>query len=692
MKKYKKFISIFIIAFISGISISNEQTKFEDVRKALQEVAYSYYMRGKDIQYNSHKVHYFSPEEATSQNINYLVCSGFTRNVYRELLNITIPAATANLLAYSKENVGSPEVALYAHINENKQVEMKIYSPNEPNKLKTFINPSLKDIIPLVQVGDVLTYTGHTFLIYDVEKDSTGKVTDAIIMESGHGRGKAYVNSKIAKKVKLSNGGDFAGPNHFLYLNAQLNPNFKEGRVQGSVGLSRLSTYKNWVNIKDPKLRRSEYSILRFIQKDSNDNAILKYKTIYPDQPNVFLNDQHIVLPKKNIDRYKKFNHLYIEKTVSANNNNIVELKDILKYKIVIKNCGSKMYSYNLVVYENLPKYVTFLDHEENNAILSFNQEPEHKRLKWDLGKLKKGQEFIIYYTVKVTSGKPGDIIESTGLVGNIPSSIVRNTIGVNLDANKMNLIKTKFEKLRLKKKYNGKKLINEIYKEALNYDMKLDEFDITKLIFNTKLDSTNYKTIFLNQQNPFYKAVLNKCWSTLTSVNHAFIKDGEKVAIYDLKRFRDYQDPERRRHHINPKTFKTGDILIYRNHNDAVYSAVKGKLNKTYITYENGEYAYIYIEGKGFVGYNLGDDGKENTKDDRNDFNAKYYTDNNLILYPLSTKPSNEELENANIQSLFSKDYYVILRPSLAFNFGNASANQNKLLINSIKNKIKFK
>ena len=37
--------------------------------------------------YNSLKVNWFSPEEATSQNINYLVCSGFTRNVYRELLN-----------------------------------------------------------------------------------------------------------------------------------------------------------------------------------------------------------------------------------------------------------------------------------------------------------------------------------------------------------------------------------------------------------------------------------------------------------------------------------------------------------------------------------------------------------------------------------------------------------------------------
>ena len=112
------------------------------------------------------------------------------------------------------------------------------------------------------------------------------------------------------------------------------------------------------------------------------------------------------------------------------------------------------MYQYNLIVYENLPQYVTFLEHYENNIIISFNQEEKYRRLKWDLGKLKKGQEFIINYLVKITSGKPGDVIES-----------------------------------------------NEIYKEALNYDMKFDEFDITNLINNTKLSSKIYQSIFLNQK-----------------------------------------------------------------------------------------------------------------------------------------------------------------------------------------------
>ena len=339
MKEYNKLSSIFIITFIFLVNISYEQyIKVEDVRKALQEVAYSYYMRGKNIQYNAPKVHIFSPEEATSQNINFMVCSGFTKNVYRELLNISLPMPTGSLLSYSKENVGSPEVVAYSHVNEKKEVEMKIYSPNQLNSIKTLINPSIKDIIPLVQVGDILCYTGHTFLIYDIEKDSTGKVIDAIIMESGFGIGRAYANSKISvERFKLSNGNEYAGSCNFLYLNSKLNTDFKEGRVQGSIGLNRLSTYKNWVNINNTKLRKDEYCILRFIQKDSDGNAILKYKANNKSVPN------------------------------------IVELKDILNYKIVIKNFGNKMYNYNLIVYENLPKYVTFLDHQENNAIISFN-------------------------------------------------------------------------------------------------------------------------------------------------------------------------------------------------------------------------------------------------------------------------------------------------------------------------------
>ena len=684
------FICYFSLIFITKISYEIYPT-YEEVLMALKEISYAYYMRGKNIQYNTHKVNWFSPEDATAQNQRYLVCSGFTRNVYRELLNITIPLGTISLLNYTRDNVGSPEVIAYSHINNNNEVEMKLYSPKENNKLKTMINPSLKDIIHLVRIGDILTYTGHTFLIYDVIKDNKGKVVDAIIMESGYGRGKAYVNTKITKLVRQPNGQDTPGAKHSLFLNNKLNPDFKEGLVQGTVGLNRLSTHKIWLNLNNTKLCKEEYSILRFIQNNSDGNAVLKYKATNPKEINQIKNNEIISLSKKNLDRIMKFKRIYIEKTVNAINNNIVEKGDILNYKIIIKNCGDKMYKKDLIIIENLSPYVTYLDHSENNnLIISFVTDLKNRKLKWNIGKLKKGQEFIINYTVKITSGKSRDIIESTGLVGNIPSSIIRNVIGINLDKNKMNLIKTKFDKL--KRKYKGKKLINEIYREAFNYNMRFDEFDITKLIIHTKLYSSGSKTFYLNKINPFYDAVLNKYWSTLATVKYDFFKNGKEVNLYDLKHFRDYTDPERRQDYIYPETLKTGDILIYKNNQDISYTVNKNnKFIENIITYEEGEYAYIYIEGKGFVGVNIGDDGKVNTKDDRNEFNAKYYKDNKLELYPLSENSTNKTLEDVNMQTLFGKDYYVILRPSLCFDFQQNNQNKNNLFINSIKNRIKL-
>lgn len=287
----------------------------EEVHRAIQELAYSYYMRGKNIQYNSMKVHFFSPEEATCHNVNYLTCSRLARNIYHELFGITLPTPTEQLIKYSRENIGSPEVIAYSHINSEKNVEMKVYSPEEPNKYKTLINPSVKDIIPLVDVGDVLCYTGHTILIYKIEKDEKGIVKDVIIIESIHGKGKAYVNSKIANRVKLPKGGEFAGPNHFLYLNEKMNSNFEEGLLQGSIGLKKLSKYKHWVNLNNAE-RKDEYSIMRFVHKDSNGNAILKFNANDLIQTNQILSDGIVILSENQLDRARKYNHLFIEKTV----------------------------------------------------------------------------------------------------------------------------------------------------------------------------------------------------------------------------------------------------------------------------------------------------------------------------------------------------------------------------------------
>ena len=146
-----------------------------------------------------------------------------------------------------------------------------------------------------------------------------------------------------------------------------------------------------------------------------------------------------INLSKKNIDRTNKYSHLYIEKIVNKFNEGIVEIDVILDYKIIIKNKSNKDYKYDLIVTEKLSQYVAYESHYESKKIVSFNYEINNNTLIWNIGKLIKGEEVIISYSVKITSGNFGDIIENIGFVGNIPSSTVKNKIGINLDNKKKN-------------------------------------------------------------------------------------------------------------------------------------------------------------------------------------------------------------------------------------------------------------
>ena len=511
-------------------------------------------------------------------------------------------------------------------------------------------------------------------------------IIDAILLESTSYNNN-YINSKISGKVTLSSGRTFGSYLDYLFLDSTNNSDFKEGLEQGTVIMRKLSIYSYWANINNTKLSQNEYSILRFIQKDSKGNAILKYKAKDRSNkrlPNVLYNNDMIYLSKKNIDRINKFSHLYIEKIVNKFNEGIVEIDDILVYKIIIKNKSDKDYKYDLIITEKLSQYVTYKSHSETKTIISFNYEINNKTLIWNIGKLSKGEEVIISYSVKITSGSFGDIIENIGFVGNIPSSNVKNKIGINLDNKKKELIKKNYDKL--KNKYKGKKLINEIYKKSFDKDIKFDEFDITKLIINTELNSTSLSTIYLNINNTFYGAVLNKYWSTLAKTKYSYT-NGEEVDIYDLKTFWYYINPERRQDFIYLETFQTGDILIYINNNDIIYNVDKNKkLFKQYITYENGEYSFIFIEGQGFIGVNLGTE-KNNYIDKRNEFNSKYYKDNNINIIKRLKDNSDEFLEMVNLQTLFGKDYYVILRPSLCFElkYDNNSANSTIIILSII-------
>ena len=453
----------------------------------------------------------------------------------------------------------------------------------------------------------------------------------------------------------------------YLYFNGKLNSNFEEGTIK----MGKLSEQFAWANI-NTKYKSSQYAILRFVQGDSEKNAVLKYENIYDYNKGNYTYNQKINLNYNNLDRINKFNHIYIAKTVDEMNNAVVEVGDILNYRIIIRNSGDKDYRDDIIVTEIISQYAEYQEHTGNKQIISFQKDTKNNKLIWNIGKLHKGDEFIITYKIKVIKGNTNDVIVSTGFVGNIRSTTVKNFIGKNLKESQKNLIKKNYE--NLKNSYNGPDLINEIYKQSFGIDIKLNKFNITNLITNNDKESRSQATISLNASDDYYMGVLSNYWSSLATMKYQYPGNEEEVNIYFIKEFEYFYNMptyhKRRKDYIYPQHFKTGDILIYRNSNDSTYSIQNNKAVKWNISYEDGEYYFIYIEGKGFVGVNYGNDGIPNTKEDRNDFNAKYYHDNNLKLLNNLENPSDEILELANLQTLLAKDYYVILRPSLLYNF----------------------
>ena len=661
MNYIKKNIMLIIIllVFIFGLiklininpsySATSDKISMDDMYKTIKEVMYSYYMRGPRIQYNSLKVNYFTPESATNQDTNYMVCSGFTRNVYYELLGIKIPAATADLLDYTEKNFGNKEVILFGK-RENGKNKIQVYDEKE-KKYISFENPTINKIIPYLKIGDVLTYSGHTLMIYDYVYDSNGNVIDLYTMESGHGNSNYQVKTKISPKTTVSSSIAFGSGNHMLYHNSRNNTNYSEGLKEGSLHLSKITLVSNWKELQ--KCTKARYSVLRFINENKDGYAGLYYLSSSKDYKG-----ESITLPSNTIDRFK-YSKLFIEKTVDVNANDVVSKGDNLTYTINIKNNSNNKYSNDLIVVENVPEHTTYKSYTISKSSIKLSK--NNNKLTWNLGKLSSGEEITITYTISISDNCMNCEIDASGKVGNIPTS-VKNTIGYNLSNNEQTNIIQKYNDL--KNKYTGKKLINEIYKQALGYNLNFDKFDIKKLINNSKTNSSSNTSIGIKSDSYYEHMILNKYYSTIKYVKYTY--NSEPLYYFDLKWWKPYTDPLRRADTIYAENFKTGDILVYLNKNDYVYdSASSSKIN---VTNENGEYAYIFIKDYGFVGVNLGSDSNSNI-DDRNSFNHKYYSDNNLTLYTNPNEKNNDVLEFMNYQTLFGKDYYVILRPSLLMN-----------------------
>ena len=722
-------------------------TTFE---KAFQEVAYAYYMRWPYMHYNSAK--WFSdilpPEESTSQDYHYMTCTPYIMNVYKELLGIVLTPADAHYVYYAKDYVGKrPEVIWYGE--KSGKILYWWDGTTTYESWHNMENPTQSYIISQLKIGDILHYDGHVMLVYDYVYDSSGNIDDVYLLHSWQANYITYTKTDHTTReyyytTGLNASGDVIYQSHNLKRGlspwSKLWYNYRDrrwvhedSRIEGTVILQTLKEKADLDGTLSFSWNyKNNYVILRFVDDTKGEwSGLLNFdgQWTWWDNPNDTLNKfiystflglgiQHTEnnTPINYSDSVKsrlKYSKLYIEKTVDKKDNNIVEPWDELTYKIIIKNESKWNYENNLIVKENINT-----DLVENLSLYSYTKNwiqaneiqllNNGNLLQWNIWKLNSGDEVIIEYKVKVKTWHIGDIIESTGLVDNIPSWIIKNKIWRNLKGQDSSLIAEKYEVLK-EKNYTGKRLINKIYEEVYGIDLWLDDFNITwsvgktgetgLILYNWKWNAYwntwLHATMYINSGNMFSWMVLNNYFNTLRkSVSGDKIsQNGVNIILYEIPALWLYENPDNRANTIYPTDFKTWDILIYTNTNDIKYSLSGYDTVEKYITYEDGEYAYIYIDWR-FVGVNLGNDGVKDQKtggDDRNIFITREYYDVNDLYSYTRVKMDGDYLEKTGVicrepttwshcikkltgemeeflryQSLFGKDAYVILRPSL--------------------------
>lgn len=693
-KSLKLYLLVLLLIFPSivySMELANyepeEAIKYEDAIKAVKETMKSYYIRGPYIQYNNSKAQYpaLEAENATSQDAMYTVCGSFSYTVNNHAFGMDEDSDTTTA-AYPSSNltITSSAAKFYEeNISKQKNNDGKflIYFQQKQVKDSTgtitqeyarYIYGDTNDdsntgdyetLINQLQPGDLLTYTGHALLVYDVIRDDTGKIVDALIINSTQS---PYVLSKIDGTQRISFNYKKGITNEFINT-----PN------EGTIQLIKFSDISSFVtksgDTKTLNCTKSQCSIIRTFYKNEDGNTTFNY-TINPT--------------KYNKAKLKtEYPGIYIERTTNVGDNTAINIGDELTYTLKIKNKSnvsktqntSGNYVSDATTYQDIVIQEWIIGIEESGVFNSkgeFVGDPttsatstetkitckkqtsgNKEVLRCGIDKLDAGEEVTITYKVKVD--------EDYSLINNkiiTKGVLYRNgeattTLSTGINENPIQM------KVEVPKSYStcyktastsgatGLNLIDDVYECAYGTNMNLGiaNFNFTNFVSTGTNDETDYKNkAFVKLKDSTYKdIILNKSFNSLVN---------DTSNIFYLPRWTSRSSDRIRTLYDNH--FKEGDILIYSVKDNFYYDSSNNKIE---VTDENGIYAFIYIDGK-FQGKN----GSGTTA--RDTFTYDYYTDKKKLyqedITELSTSEADALLKFLNYQSLYTKDNYVILRP----------------------------
>ena len=205
MKKIKILIFNLIIIFLLFSLLlplytkaANKSETLTSEQQAVRALATAYYNKGYMVQYCSYRRTFMSaPDDATTQNTIYSVCSDFTYSVYKNALNIELPFVTNAFIAYGKKyydsgNIKTNDVVEYwekknGKFYDNKGKEKKGINLNTANGVDSYIKTLLNDYN--LKTGDLLCWGGskgggHVVMVYKITYTNS-KPTGATIIEVG---------------------------------------------------------------------------------------------------------------------------------------------------------------------------------------------------------------------------------------------------------------------------------------------------------------------------------------------------------------------------------------------------------------------------------------------------------------------------------------------------------------------------
>lgn len=657
-KNYLKYIFIFLILLFPFDSyaeetISGEYGDYDTASKIIQEVMKDFYLREDRIQYNYSRASYGgnSPEEATFQDNKHLVCASYTFSSYKEAFGVLSNVNEFPMYNYSITDAASAYYQTNKNNTEMLDGHYLIYyekkATNSSEGIKYILNNkiSASDFAKQIKPGDLFTYTGHAMIAYKVLERTNGN-WDVLMLNATGG---SSVPTRIDGTSKIFH--NMTASSHGIV------PDLHVDR-EGTIKYFWLSENSNFVKNGQISCKKAECSTIRPFYKSNNNKAIFNVK-ITPSQY------------QKSLLRLQ-YPGVFIEKTVDKIDNNSVFLNDELEYTINIVNKSNSSGSgsaYNqFYIIEELGDYVSYISSDgilENNKII------------FTIDSLGIGDTITLKYKVKVNNNYDniGSIITSIGSLKSNLDSDVSLTTGIveNKIIPKTKNIKKSYAECfnELKGLHSNLALIDAIYECSYEKNFDFSFFNFEELFHKKVIKSKGSANAIvfqdnLNEKNQYFqKMILNNLWSGIVELNSNATDEEDSASdegedsIYTLSRWSGNVSSTRARN-IHPKFFKEGDVLIYKiDYNNTKSSLIHTK--------ESGVYAYIYLNGS-FVGINGSGESQ------RNHFTSQYYTDKSLSIashlytgYENLTEDNKEKiLEYLNYETLFDKDYYVVLRPEM--------------------------